>query len=171
MGSGDRSRMVAACRTALARAGGGGRGVGRDTERAAHRDTGVSERRGGLSSTDASKEVGKRGWGGLEMEALGGGGEGGLENQAPGLLREKREAGVGSLKKWRAGGDSERWCLWAEVPAAEAATELGIRATFVRNPTSGKWEGDTGLGAVGAEWDEGPSMPFSLKPDPNFWRV
>lgn len=66
--------MVAACRTALVRAGGGERGVGKDSERAAHGQTGVSGRREVISftgggGTETSKEVGKRG---LEMKALGG---------------------------------------------------------------------------------------------------
>lgn len=52
--------MVAACGTALARAGGGGRGVGRDSERAAHGETGVSGRRGALSSTGGALKPQRR---------------------------------------------------------------------------------------------------------------
>lgn len=95
---------------------------------------------------------------------------GGLENSAPGLLREKQEAGLG-VSRNEGRGESERGCLWAEVLAAEGATELGIRATFLRNPISGRWEGGTRLGIVGAKRGEGSSMMFSLKTDPSFRRV
>lgn len=72
MGSGDRSRMVAACRTALTRAGGEGPTGGgdwRDSEYADGRDTRVPGRREGLRfhrrGTGVSKEVEKGGGGGV----------------------------------------------------------------------------------------------------------